>query len=550
MNTSATQQSVLRVNDLGIDVVAGRSTRGLVRGVGFELARGRITALVGESGSGKTLTALAIMGLLPQDELRIQRGSRIEFDGCDLTRQTETELRDLRGRRLSMIFQNAAAALNPCMPVRDHIVEPLQTHGGLSARDARDAATELMNDVGIRDARLRAADYPHQFSGGEQQRILIAAALACSPELLIADEPTSALDAIVQRQVVELLLRLQKERGFSLLYITHDLALVARTADHVIVMKNGTIREQGARDQVLNAPADDYTRQLTASRDRVRSTVHPAPPEPAVVEPVVAATRGLGKVYFIREGFLRRRPVVALKPVSFELRRGETLGVVGESGSGKSTLALCLTRLTEPSSGSISWLGRDVMNTRGQALRGLRRQVQIVFQDPYTTLNPRWTVRQSLLEPMRVQRIGSSDDERAQRAAEMLERVGIPSDALERLPHQFSGGQRQRISIARCLVLDPQILVCDECISSLDSTVQVQILDLLGGLQRERRLSYLFISHDLAVVRYFTDRVIVMRSGAVIESGPTAAVCAAPQHEYTRELLRAAFTAPAARDAA
>jgi peptide/nickel transport system ATP-binding protein len=549
MRDTSTRQPILRVRDLSVSAGGRRAPKPLVRGISFDLERGGVTAMVGESGSGKTLTALAILGLLPGEDLHIERGC-IEFDGRDLTRESEQSLRAIRGRRISMVFQNAASSLNPCLPAREHIVEPLQLHAGLATDAARAEASRLMREVGIRDAEVRAAHYPHQFSGGEQQRLLIAAAVACAPELLIADEPTSALDAITQRQVIELLLRMQKERGFSMLYITHDLALVAGTAERVIVMQNGTIREQGARDQVLNAPSDVYTQQLTASRLRVARTVHAAPAAPDAEQPVVAAAHGLGKVYFVREGVFRRRAAAALKPMSFELHRGETLGVVGESGSGKSTLALCLTRLTAPSSGRVSWLGHDVMNTKGRALRALRRHVQVVFQNPYTTLNPRWTVRQSLLEPMRANRIAHNDDQRTRLAAAMLERVGIPADALERLPHQFSGGQRQRIAIARCLVLDPQVLVCDECVSSLDATVQLQILDLLGDLQRERQLSYLFISHDLAVVRYFTDRVIVLRQGEVVESGPTAAVCAAPRHEYTRALLQAAFTAHTERDAA
>jgi peptide/nickel transport system ATP-binding protein len=535
------------------------------QGVSFAVPAHRTVALVGESGSGKTVTALAVLGLLPSHAEC--RGS-IRFRGRELLNAPQASLRAVRGRHIACVFQDPMGSLNPVQSVGAQLAEPLMHHMGLGRLAARARAEELLAEVGLSQPRQRLAAYPHQLSGGQQQRVMIAMALACEPELLIADEPTTALDVTVQRQILSLLARLKEQRRMSLLFISHDLALVGEIADEVVVMRQGLVRESGAVAQIFTTPQDAYTRALLACRPSLtapqqrlpviedllagRPALPPpaprrrrGPPEPP--PPVVLEARSLAKSFFVRDGLWRRREFKALQPVSFRLRRGQTLGVVGESGSGKTTLGLALLRLHEPSGGPVAGeaLLDDVrgplslLDLQGVARQATRRRIQIVFQNPYASLNPRFSVGQILLEPMRIHAIGADDGERESRAIELLAQVGLGADVLGRYPHEFSGGQRQRIAIARCLTLSPEVLVLDEAVSALDVSVQAQVLNLLKDLQQALGLAYVFISHDLAVVRCIADEVLVMKDGRVVEHATAERLVTAPREAYTRQLLAA-----------
>ncbi|MDE2049169.1 MAG: ABC transporter ATP-binding protein, partial [Betaproteobacteria bacterium] len=412
-----------------------------------------------------------------------------------------------------------------------------------------------MNEVGIPEAASRLNAYPHELSGGQQQRVMIAMAIACEPKLLIADEPTTALDVTVQRQIVELLARLQQRHRMSVLFISHDLGLVGEIADEVVVMRQGVVREQGPVSQIFTAPQDTYTRALLACRPRVDArprrlpviddfmlnrplSAEPLRRPPASGAPLIVA-EGLRKDYTLKTGLLRRKTVPAVTQAAFTLHKGRTLGVVGESGSGKTTLGMMLARLTPATAGSVRFEGQDLLTLSDAQLRPFRRRIQVIFQNPYASLNPRFTVGQILLEPMRIHRIGADDDARSRLALQWIERVGLPRAAFGKYPHEFSGGQRQRIAIARCLTMHPEVVVCDESVSALDVSVQAQVLNLLLDLQEEFGLTYVFISHDLAVVKYMADDILVMNRGEVVEHGPAEAVYANPQHDYTRKLLAA-----------
>ncbi|MEW6100275.1 MAG: dipeptide ABC transporter ATP-binding protein [Pseudomonadota bacterium] len=526
-----------------------------VDGVSFAVPAERTVALVGESGSGKSVTALSVLRLLPPNA---EITGRVHFGGEELLRAPLARLRQLRGRHIACVFQDPMASLNPVFTVGEQIAEPLRLHLGLSRRQAWARAEHLLEEVGLPEPHRRLRSYPHQLSGGQQQRAMIAMALACEPRLLIADEPTTALDVTVQRQILDLLLRLQERRRMAMLFISHDLGVVADIAHEIVVMRHGRVREQGPAAQVLGAPRDAYTQALLACRPRLdvrverlpvldAPTPSPGPgsrPEDAQA-PVVLEAQGLSRSHWVRRGW-RREEFHALRGASFTLRAGHTLGVVGESGSGKTTLGLTLLGL-HPARG-----GR----TRGRALyrdgahewdltrlaahewRPLRRHLQIVFQNPYASLNPRYTVAQALTEPMRLHGLGTDAHERQARARALLAKVGLDAGALHRYPHEFSGGQRQRIAIARCLALEPRVLVLDEAVSALDVSVQAQVLNLLKDLQDELGLAYLFITHDLAVVRFMADDLLVLKDGEVVEQGPTDAVLAAPHAEYTRRLLQ------------
>jgi len=546
--------SLIEVRDLRVAFRLGQETQQAVRGVTFDIPASASVALVGESGSGKSVSAMSIVRLLPDNAL-VDPGSRILYQGRDLLRASPQQMRQLRGRDISVVFQEPMSSLNPVFTVGEQIAEVLRIHAGLGARAARARALELLDEVGIPQPRARLDAYPHELSGGQQQRVMIAMAIACEPKLLIADEPTTALDVTVQRQILELLARLQERKKMSMLFISHDLALVGEVARQVVVMRAGEVREAGATAEVFRSPRDAYTRALLACRPRldarprrlpvIDDIVHdrvPAAGErssvPAAGAPLIEVA-GLAKAYRLKEGLFRHRQIDAVKGADFVLHKGRTLGVVGESGSGKTTIGMMLTRLTPASSGRILFEGRDLAALAGRQLQPYRRRIQIIFQNPYASLNPRFTVGQILMEPMRLHGIGAGDDERARLALGWLEKVGLPATAFGKYPHEFSGGQRQRIAIARCLTMRPEVIVCDESVSALDVSVQATVLNLLLDLQEEFGLTYLFISHDLAVVKYMADDILVMSNGEIVERGTSEQIYRSPRHPYTRSLLAA-----------
>ncbi|MDO5370634.1 ABC transporter ATP-binding protein [Paracoccus sp. (in: a-proteobacteria)] len=524
--------TVLSVRDLRISFVnEGRSTPA-VKGVSFTVNRGETVALVGESGSGKSVTALSTVQLLGASA-RIE-GS-VRYNGAEMIGAPEPRLRAVRGNDISFVFQEPMTSLNPLHTLERQIGESLALHQGLTGQKARARIIELLNRVGIRDAESRLADYPHQLSGGQRQRVMIAMALANGPELLIADEPTTALDVTIQAQILDLLADLKRDEGLSMLFISHDLGIVRRIADRVCVMQGGEIVEQGPVEEIFANPQHPYTRKLLAAEPKgIAEPIDPAAPEIVSTEAV--------RVWFpIKRGFLRRTVghVKAVNAATLRVRAGETLGIVGESGSGKTTLALAIMRLIE-STGPIVYMGRDISALQGRGLRRLRRDMQIVFQDPFGSLSPRMTVGQIIAEGLGVHGVEKGRDPRGMVAGIMAE-VGLDPETMDRYPHEFSGGQRQRIAIARAMILRPKVMVLDEPTSALDMTVQVQIVELLRDLQRRHGLAFLFISHDLRVVRAMSHQIMVMRAGDVVEQGTTAQVFDAPQSDYTRALMAAAF---------
>ena len=528
------EPALLEVRDLSVTFGAGRDAVAAVRGVSFDIVRGETLALVGESGSGKSVTALSVLQLLPYPTARHPTGS-IRFQGRELVGAAAGELRKVRGNRVSMIFQEPMTSLNPLHTIERQINEVLIVHRGLAHDAARRRTLELLEQVGIPEAANRLDAYPHQLSGGQRQRVMIAMALANEPDLLIADEPTTALDVTIQAQILKLLKSLQARYGMALLFITHDLGIVRKMADRVCVMTKGEIVEQGPVDDVFDRPQHAYTQHLLSAEPKGR----PAAADPA--SPEILRLDDL-KVHFpIKRGLLRRTVgyVKAVDGVSIALKEGHTIGLVGESGSGKTTLGLALLRL-EKSQGGIHFDGRDLQALSQRELRPLRRQMQIVFQDPYSSLSPRMSVGEIVGEGLEVHRIGSESERTAMIDAALRE-VGLDPSVRERYPHEFSGGQRQRIAIARALVLKPRFMVLDEPTSALDMSVQAQIVDLLRDLQTRHKLAYLFISHDLKVVRALADEVVVLRNGQVVERGPAQQVFSQPQTPYTRALIAAAF---------
>ncbi|MEG4644671.1 microcin C transport system ATP-binding protein [Paracoccus pantotrophus] len=530
---------VLEVSDLRVGFRQDGQLVPAVKGVSFTVAKGETVALVGESGSGKSVTALSTVRLLGE---AAEVAGSVRYDGRELLGAAEAELRRVRGNDISFIFQEPMTSLNPLHTLERQLAESLALHQGLRGAAARARIIELLTRVGIRDPETRLADYPHQLSGGQRQRVMIAMALANGPELLIADEPTTALDVTIQAQIMELLAELKAAEGLSMLFISHDLGLVRRIADRVCVMKGGEIVEQGPVEQIFAHPQHEYTRMLLAAEPKGRA--EPLAGDP----PEVVSTRDL-KVWFpIQRGFLRRTigHVKAVNGATLSVRAGETLGIVGESGSGKTTLALAIMRLIE-SDGPILYMGRDISRVPGRALRGLRRDMQIVFQDPFGSLSPRMTVEQIIAEGLGVHGIEPGRNRREMVEA-MMREVGLDPATLHRYPHEFSGGQRQRIAIARAMILNPKLVVLDEPTSALDMTVQVQIVELLRRLQRKLGLAYLFISHDLRVVRAMSHQIMVMRAGEVVEQGSTDAVFERPESDYTRQLIQAAFLAVTSED--
>ena len=526
-------QPLLSVEGLSVAFRAREGATVAVDDIAFTIDPGETLALVGESGSGKSVTALAILRLL--DGAAVQSG-RIVFKGRDLASMPERAMREVRGADITMVFQEPMTSLNPLHSIERQIGEVLRLHRGLSGQAARARILELLTLVGLRDAASRLGAYPHELSGGQRQRVMIAMALACEPDLLVADEPTTALDVTVQAQILALLADLQKRLGMAMLFITHDLGIVERIADRVCVMLRGEIVEAGPTAAVFRDPRHEYTRRLIASEPKGRGN-----PVPADAPPLVEA--GPLKVWFpLRSGLLRRvvGHVKAVDGVRVRVRAGETVGVVGESGSGKTTLGLALLRLTG-SQGPIVFLGRGIDGFSVAQMRPLRRDMQVVFQDPYGSLSPRMSVADIVAEGLIVQ--GAVRGRAARRAvvAQALSDVGLDPSAMDRYPHEFSGGQRQRIAIARAMVLGPKFVVLDEPTSALDRSVQAQIVTLLRDLQRERGLAYLFISHDLKVVRALANYVLVMQDGRVVEEGPAETIFSAPRDPYTRTLFKAAF---------
>jgi peptide/nickel transport system ATP-binding protein len=523
------------IDGLTIKLPRGADRENAVENVTARLRHGKILCVVGESGSGKSISASALMGLLPAG-LEVV-GGRILLNGLDLLGMPSEALYDIRGRRIAMVFQEPMTALNPLMKIGEQIAEVFEAHGLLTPRERRARSLSLLEEVGLPDPARAAASYPFELSGGQRQRAMIAMALALEPQVLIADEPTTALDVTTQAQILKLIRELQQRRGMAVMFITHDFGVVAEIADYVSVMQHGRVVEEGAADDVLRCPRHTYTQRLLAAVPRF---------ELSKLDrkglgkdgPTVLSVEGLGKTYHKKVGLFSRATVVeAVKDVSFALARGETLGIVGESGSGKSSVGRCLVRLQDPDRGRVLLTGVDMASLKGEALRLARQRIQMIFQDPYGSLNPRIRVGRTIADgPIAY---GEFEERALEQAASLLEMVGLDRSAANRFPHEFSGGQRQRIGIARALALRPEIIVADEAVSALDVSIQAQVLALLAQLKRELDLALIFITHDLRVAAEICDRVMVMQSGQVVELGETRQIFTAPAHPYTRSLIEA-----------
>jgi microcin C transport system ATP-binding protein len=525
---------LLSVSDLRVSFSTPSGPLEAVRGLSFEVNRGETVALVGESGSGKSVTALSVLQLLPYPAAWHPSGS-IRFEGRELVGASVQTLQQIRGDRIAMIFQEPMTSLNPLHRVERQIAETLMLHKGATAAGARARALELLDRVGIPDPESRLNSYPHELSGGQRQRVMIAMALANDPDLLIADEPTTALDVTIQAQILTLLKDLQAEFGMAILLITHDLGIVRKVAERVCVMTNGEIVEAGSVERIFAAPAHPYTQHLLGAEPKGE------PPRPRAEAKQVMQCRDVRVWFPIKKGIVRRTVshLKAVEGVSLSVREGETLGVVGESGSGKTTLGLALLRL-QSSTGSIEFQGREIQGLRWKQTRPLRREMQMVFQDPFSSLSPRMSIGSIIEEGLAIHKLGNAES-RERQVTRVLEEVGLDPESRHRYPHEFSGGQRQRVAIARAIVLQPRLVVLDEPTSALDRSVQAQIVDLLRDLQQRYGLSYLFISHDLRVVRALSHYVLVMRDGCVVEQGVSDAIFQDPQQDYTRRLMRAAF---------
>ncbi|QDU31826.1 Glutathione import ATP-binding protein GsiA [Anatilimnocola aggregata] len=597
----AADQPLLEVDNLATYFYTESGIVRAVDHVSLRLEEGKTLGIVGESGSGKSVTSYSIMRLLAGAG-QIEPHSRISFLGRDLVKLPEPEMRKIRGKEISMIFQEPMTSLNPVFTVGAQVMEAIRLHQDVSKQEARTRTIELFREVGMPDPEKRVDSYPHQMSGGQKQRVMIAMALSCNPKLLIADEPTTALDVTIQAQILDILRRLRDERGMSVLFITHDLGVIAEIADDVAVMLQGKIVEYGKVIDIFSNPKHPYTKGLLACKPRLDTPYKILPtvadfmeirgegPDAVVIEKQLSpdrlqhlTTQGRGrllhprsvlqaighpweesqhapdtkavtegqqpllsvkglKVHFpVRKGLLLRvvDHVKAVDGISFDIYRGQTLGLVGESGCGKTTAGRAILRLIEPDAGQVTYDGVDLKSLGGSELRKMRRKMQIIFQDPYGSMNPRLTIEAAITEPMIIQQIGSGSKDRRDRAVALLEEVGMKAEHLGRYPHEFSGGQRQRICIARCLAVEPEFIVCDESVSALDVSVQAQVLNLLKRLQDKRGLTYIFISHDLSVVKFMADMMAVMRKGQILEFGPSENIYARPKEEYTKDLIRA-----------
>src|SRR4051794_13843822 len=524
---------ILDINNLVVSIGKKPQGANILDGISVQVRERETLCLVGESGSGKSVTSLTTMGLLPKGTL-VPTGGSVKLVGEELLTATDRRLRQLRATRMAMIFQEPMTALNPVVPVGRQIDEVLRAHTNLDAKARRKRILDMMEQVHLPQVERIFASSPHRLSGGQRQRIMIAMALVLEPKLLIADEPTTALDVTTQKQILTLIRDLQRDHGTAVLFITHDMGVVAEIADRVAVMRHGRLVETGALDTILRQPTMEYTRNLLSA---VPSLV-PRAPRPESTEPVVLEANDLCKIYRERSFLGKAREVAAAKDVTLTLRKGRTLGIVGESGSGKSTVARCIVRLIDPTSGGVRLAGREISDLSRRLLQPHRQRIQIIFQDPYRSLNPRVTIGETIAEgPINY---GMPRDEALAKARDLLELVGLPADAISRYPHQFSGGQRQRIAIARALALDPDVLVADEAVSALDVSVQAQVLELLNDIQQRLGIALLFITHDLRVAAQICDHVAVMQHGRIVEQGPAAQVLTNPQRPYTRSLLDAA----------
>lgn len=552
MDNGQDNGEVLRVEDLHIAFRNGRQWREVVEGVGFSLKRGETLGLVGESGSGKSVTALAIMGLLDRKNSRITRGSILFGSGTDLAQLDEKTYRTFRGKRIAMIFQEPMTSLNPVKKCGGQVVEMIRQHLDVTYSEARTRTLALFEEVLLPDALKAFESYPHQLSGGQKQRVMIAMAMACNPDVLIADEPTTALDVSVQKAVLQLMRHLQDKYNTAIVFISHDLGVIRQIADRVAVIYRGRIVEQGDAERLFALPVHPYTKGLLASRPpmdcrpRRLKTVEDFLSDDKKDYGIITSEerKAEHERIYSQEPLLRVRNLTvdygrfrALDGISFDVYRGETLGLVGESGCGKTTVGRALMRLIESAGGDVLFEGRNIGSLGRGELKRLRKEIQIVFQDPYSSLNPRIRMGEAIEEPLKVHATGASGEQRRRMVYDIMEKVGLKREYYSRYPHEFSGGQRQRIGIARALVLNPKLVICDESVSALDVSVQAQVLNLLGDLKREFGFTYIFISHDLAVVKYMSDRMIVMRKGAIEQQGEADSVYAGPQSEYTRMLI-------------
>ena len=518
---------LLDVKDLKVHFHTRNGVVKAVDGVSFSLSEGKTTAIIGESGSGKSVACYSLLGLIPKPPGKIEGGTA-NFDGQDLLQLSERELRSIRGKGISIIFQDPMTSLNPYLKVGTQLIEPLQLHFGMNKKEAWARATEVLEEVGIKNASARMNSWPFEFSGGMRQRVVIAMALITEPKIIIADEPTTALDVTVQAQILKLLKELQERRKIGVLFISHDLSVVADIADDIVVMQKGCFVEQGSRDDIFNNPQHDYTKKLLAAVPTTQKTTEQSDGNKLlVVDQICTHFNG-------SDG----EKIKAVDNVSFDINRNEILGLVGESGSGKSTLGRTVLRLVNSVSGSVNFDGTEMAQIKGKELKDIRRRMQMIFQDPYASLNPRMSVYDTLAEPLLLHNIADRSNVE-QQVFSLMDSVGLAREAVLRYPHEFSGGQRQRIAIGRAIATKPEFIVADEPVSALDVTIQAQILDLILDLVAEFNLTMLFISHDLGVVRYLADRILVMRSGQLVESGTTEAVLNQPQQEYTKDLLSA-----------
>jgi len=556
------QIPILNIQNLRVAFKSNTGLNEVLHGISYDLFPNEILGIVGESGSGKSVASLAIMGLLPPKKSVVSTGE-ILFKNEDILNYSQKELEALRGQKIAMIFQEPMSALNPSMPCGAQVEELLFQHTSLSKKEVKEKVIQLFNEVKIPTPHETFKKYPHEISGGQQQRVMIAMAIACKPDILIADEPTTALDVTVQKDIIALLKTLQKECKMSVIFISHDLALVSEIADRILVMYQGSIIESGPTKSIFETPKENYTKALIGARPTLKSRLKQLPTisdflsntiSKSVIskstrakkhkemysQPPLLEVINLEKIYFSNPSFFGTKTAFkAVDAVSFKVYAGETMGLVGESGCGKSTLGKAILQLDKATAGTLNYKGKDITNLHKKELRAMRKEIQIIFQDPYASLNPRLTVGEAIMEPMKVHKLFSSDKERKTKTLEILEKVGLDPSHFDRYPHEFSGGQRQRIGIARTIAVEPKLIICDESVSALDISVQAQVLNLLNVLKEDYGFTYIFISHDLAVVKFMSDQLMVMNKGKIEELGEADAIYDNPQKAYTKALIDA-----------